>query len=752
MNKKNKFNTTAVLLAIALLLMGCSDQFLKDKKDYNAYGEEVYTDYSAATERVNYLYYILLPSSTSGLTFSMPSAGVGDICSRSTEENGGLINSDVNYNWISPAIVLDNTNVPDYFYYQNKNISPYGFIRECNMVIEGVKNGTLTDDQKKVLLGQAYFFRAWMYLHLVKIYGGVPIVDHVQNPMIGSGGGENLIIARATSKACIDFICNDLAIAAKDLPLTWTSASTDYGRVTAGTALAVQGRARLLYASPVHNRADDQARWELAYQANKNALDTLQLGGFGLAYAGNPGTNASNWAKMFSDYQSSEAVFVTLYNTVLTTSGTNYDKNNGWENSIRPSNAGGGGGKSTTAQMIDLFPMADGKPSAQLLSSSTSTVSTQLSKSALTYDPLRFFANRDPRFYRTFSFPGERWAFKDDTISVKIAYPYKGANYQIWSYTWYDNAGNQAADNVTGFAADGLGTNNTSVFVRKRTDDLDVNSSPSYIFSSGLNSGKFFTLSAAPYMEIRYTEVLLNFAEAACGAGHYSEAVAALQQIRARVGYTNANNYGLDADLGNNRAKLFAAILYERQIELAYEGKRYDDMRRWMLWDGGVGQSTMSSSWALSGFGGNTCTYLGVAPLNGQRRTGIEITVAAGLGLSTMSNTKKFNENDPVYKNGYKRSPAAGLNLMQNSIYWDYTKATPTTPMDSLCYFYASYLNRKTTRIDGDLNYTIQFQPKYYFIGFKMSAQQMNVTLKQTIGWPDLENGGANGTYDPLAE
>lgn len=760
MNQLNRISFIIVTLAAMLFFTACSDQFLKDKQDYNAYGTEIYNDITGATERVNYLYYLMLPSSTSGLSYCMPSAGTNDICSASTEEHGSLIYTDATSpsNWLNPTIILDNTNVPDYFYYQNKNISPYGYIRECNNVIEGVKAGTLTESQKEQLLGQAYFFRAWMYLHLVKIYGGVPIIDHVQNPMIGSSGGENLIVPRSTSKACIDFICSDLELAAKYLPLSWGTSST--GRITAGAALAVAGRARLLYASPIHNRADNADRWELAYQMNKAALDTLQLGGFGLAYASAPGTNGSNWAKMFSDYNSSEAVFVTLYNNLLPTgSGTTYYKNNQWENGIRPINSGGGGGKSTTAQMVDLFPMADGKPSSDYLSSTntTRTVSNLLSASSYTYDALRFIANRDPRFYRTFAFPGERWAYTGDTVSISLTYPYRGTSYKLWNYTWYADATNQASDNVTGFAADGLGTNNTSVYVRKRSDDYDVNTSPLYTYSSILGANKNFLASAAPYMEIRYAEVLLNFAEAACGAKHYDEAVAALQQIRARVGYTSANNYGLDADLSSNRAKLFAAILYERQIEFAFEGKRFDDMRRWMLFDGGTGTVTgQPATWTLTGFGGNTCTYLGVLPFNGMRRTGIEMTVSPNnttIGtayLSTMATTTGF-ANDPIIKKSIKRSPVAGLNLMSNVTTWP--SSTGTTPMDSLCYFYGNYLQRKTTRVDGTpTTYTIQFQPQYYFIGLRTSAQQMNVTLLQTIGWADYEKGGANGTFDPIAE
>ena len=571
--------------------------------------------------------------------------------------------------------------------------------------------------------------------------------DHVQNPIIGSTGGLSLVIPRATSKACIDFICADLDTASTYLPANWsTSASADYGRVTAGAALALQGRARLLYASPLFNRADDVTRWETAYQSNKAALAELTTGGFGLAYLSNPGTNASGWAKMFSDYVSPEAVFVTLYNTVQTSPGTNYDKNNTWENSIRPYNAGGSGGKNSTSQMIDLFPMADGmKPST------TASVSSLLSPSTYAYDNQRFFVNRDPRFYRTFAFPGERWAFSGDPTSLgAISYPYIGSNYVLWSYNWYDNATKMASAAYTGFGADGNGANNTSIFVRKRTDDLDVNNSPDYTYNIALGAGKAFTLSAAPYMEIRYAEVLLNFAESACGANHLDEAVKALQQIRQRVGYTSAgtapNYYDINFGLGNlssgsSRAQIFAAILYERQIELAYEGKRFDDMRRWMLWDGGAGQGTLKGSWALTGFSSNTCTYLGVPPFNGTSRNGIEIRVADAIGVSTATTVTGF-ANDPIVKNNITRPTA--LNLMS-----DATIQTNGNTIDNLFTFYANNLTRKSYTVDAS---AVTFQPQYYFIGLKNSAQQMNVTLKQTIGWADLENGSANGTFDPLAE
>jgi hypothetical protein len=308
--KLNKIGTAVMLLTMTTLFSGCSDQFLKDKQDFEKYTEEIYNDYQGAKGRVDWLYYNLLPSSTAGIGFDTPSAGVADDYSKCTEEYGGFSQ------FVDPTVVMDNTTVPDYIYRENKNISPYGRIRECNMIIEGIKNSTLASAQKKELLGQAFFFRAWCYYRLVKIYGGVPIIDKVQNPMIGNSGGGDLVVPRSTTKACIDFICIDLDSAASYLPASWPD--SNYGRVTAGAALAMQGRARVLYASPLFNRANNTDRWEAAYLSNKAAIAKLNEGGFALAYKTAPGTNASGWAKMFSDTKSPEAVFVTLYNTVKT--------------------------------------------------------------------------------------------------------------------------------------------------------------------------------------------------------------------------------------------------------------------------------------------------------------------------------------------------------------------------------------------------------------------------------------------------
>ncbi|NDV78085.1 RagB/SusD family nutrient uptake outer membrane protein [Dysgonomonas sp. 511] len=698
--------STAFLMAI-LVLTGCSDQFLEDKRNFSNAGDEIFDNYVTAEALINDLYLLSLPASTSGITYQYPSAGTSDAYSQATEEYAGL--SFI----VDDGVVLttSSTQMLSLFYNERKTSNnPYGRIRTCNDAIRGIEQGALNNEEKAKLLGQVYFFRAWTYYRLVKEFGGVPIVTEVQNAIIGDDGGISLFVPRSTTKQCIDYICDDLDKAANYLSSVNWGNDSDYGRVTAGTALALQGRARLLYASPVFNRADNADRWTLAYQSNKAAIERLKTEGRKLAYLDDPGENASGWAKMFAEYNSPEAVFVTLYNNVAKPTGTtNPAWWNGWENSIRPANTGANTGKNTTSTMIDLFPMVDGKKPGQSVD--------------YPYDPDLFMLNRDPRFYRTFGFPGVRWAY---AYTGSNGYG-NGTNYELWNYSWYISQESKESPSDGGYAGDKLGTDYKGVYVRKRTDDADLNSTALYVYE--VDGTKCFQRSAAPYMEIRYAEVLLNFAEAACGVGQYSEALEALRDIRRRVGYTG--NCGLEDGLAGDRGKLFGAILYERQIELAYEGKRFDDMRRWMLWDGGVGQSAIKSTWALTGFGGNTCNYLGLTPFNGTNRKIVELRVSDDInnGLSSSKDV------DPLLADRPKA--------------WNLK--TEASPSAELVKFYTEKLKRKERKGD-DLDKVISFKPKYYIGGLKENAQRTNPKLEQNIGWEDYMNGNAPGTFDPLAE
>lgn len=769
----------AFCCGMAAAVSSCSDSFLEDKKPYGQFDQsQVYGNYEAAKSRVNALYMNMMPQSNAGGgngasgVNDYTSVGGSDLWQKSTLEYGGLSKL------VDPNNVLDYTTVDDYFYVINKETSPWGNIRDCNDIIENVTaSSALTDAEKNELLGQAYFFRAMRYWAMVKIYGGVCIIDHVQNPIIGGGDGSDKIVPRSTAKDCIKFICDDLQKAADMLPEKWENQASDFGRITAGAALAMKGKVELFYASPLFNRNDDQARWTAAYETNKQALDKLTAGGFGLAFQGAAGQNAKAWASMFNNYTATdnngvcEAVIVSLFNNHDFVDHYNYNHWNNWEQSIRPQNTNAVGSWQPTAEMVDMFPMSDG---------------LRPGESTLPYNKDLFWLNRDPRFYRTFAFPGTEWQFEADasacssenlaTIFPSDKYA-KGADYQLWNYTWYDsdNAGKEPSDVTTGtgngFSPDLLNTRNAGIYIRKKSDDKALGNNALYIFSTSANTPRGFQQSAAPIVVMRYAEVLLNFAEAAANSGHVDEALKALQTIRERVGYTADNNYGLQAI--TDRQTATKAVLYERLVELAYEGKAFDDIRRWMLFDGGQGQEALKAEWKLNGFGGNTNRWLQLTEsdgtttwyMNGQKRHNIVVYTELRADEKAREevrdadgNLTGYNYYDPL--NSLRPADNNGKTDWALSLTEDFTcdatgaLVNPDAEgrVEAMRTFWTTYLKRKDVNADGNASTNVvTFRPEYYFIGLRQSAQQTNSTLLQTIGWYDYSHG-SDGSFDPLAE
>lgn len=722
-----------------MALSACSDQFLEDKKNYDNVNVDVYNYYSGANGRLNDIYAQCQPWMTemaqadANKRFTGVSSGLPDMASQSTEEYAGTWSDFVNPNVELTSGGSSGTAVPDFFMGKVTDIqqSTYGRIRNINDFIAGVEGSTLTQAQKDELLGQAHFWRAWMYFNLVKWYGGVPLVKEVQNPEVGT------FTPRSTTKECIQFIVDECNLASSLLAAKTTQggwSGSDWGRVTSGTALALKGRALVLWASPIFNRKGDNSRWTEAYAQMKADLPTIKACGHDLFSTSN-NVNGSDFALQFmQNGKNPEAVLVTLHNNITTES--DEQQNNPWEAKVRPSNTGGSG-LAASAMLANLFPMADGK-----LPQGTGYNLLETS-STYNYDKNYPFVNRDPRFYRTFAFPGVKWPYNGDPTQKDGNNPSyeQGKEYVLWNYVWYtdmsktdDRTGSDAAR-----GADNFLTHRTSLYVRKKSDDAGIKgASPMYQYMPTYDQP--FKTSAAPLIELRFAEVLLNLAEAACGAGDMAYAVDLLKQIRRRAGYKTAD-CGLQANLSSNKAACMSAILYERQIELAYEGKRFYDMRRWMLFDGGATKpANTPDTYTLTGWGGNTCTWLGVKPFNGQRRERIEFQTAKSYGQGGTT-----YDSDPLLKNGGTRNVIIDLDGATDDL---------TTQANNLKTWYQNNLyivekNQDPTDSGQNPEY-ISFRPKYYILGLKSSVQENNKEIPQTVGW-ELSSGGSYGTFDPLA-
>lgn len=510
------FNKLIILIAVIASFSSCRK--VLDKRDLTALQSDlVFNDSILAIGYVDFIYRENLPQW----------GGTSGTLSNQCDESHG------NNKYMEGTLTI--SDVSDFGTSLTATNSPWVRIRAINNFLVEIEKGTLARTLKNKLKGQAYFFRAWRYFELVKLYGGVPIV---LTPLeaVGDANKDAAAVPRNKTSECIAQISKDLDSAFNLLPGKWPNIGTtqpDWGRITSGTAAALKARVLTYWASPQFNPAQSADRWEAAYQASILAKTTLIANGFGL----HPNFETMWFSEISSGVSNPEAVFITGYNT---TSNDQLKKNNTYDNSTRPTVAGGSGGSNQPGRMlVDAFPMKDGKAAGF---------------SDFPYDSQLFYKDRDPRFYKTIAYNGTTWTLNATTYNRFWSYFSSGSTYAPFTV----NTSQTAATN-TGF------------FCRKA---IDPNLSASNVQYSGTD-----------WMEIRFAEVLLNLAEAACGSNRINEAYEELKAIRQRAGIAAGADglYGLQANM--TQAEMFAAILLERQIELAFEGKRYWDMRRWKLFE-----------------------------------------------------------------------------------------------------------------------------------------------------------------------
>ncbi|MBO9595549.1 MAG: RagB/SusD family nutrient uptake outer membrane protein [Niabella sp.] len=647
------------LIAAFVLAAGCKKSFLEDMKSYDKYDENIFANETLTGWYIDRLYYDFFSAYKSPV---LSVVGLyNDTRTRSTEEMGGTVTD-----YTNPQKQLTDASQADAYYGTQLGVNPanvpYTRIKNANFLLEkiGEKGQALSDDFKKKARGQMLFLRGLQYFDLMRVYGGVPIVTTTEN---ASALDSSIKHPRATTSELVTQIISDFDSAAALLPAAWGAA--DYGRFTSGAALAMKSRVLLAYASPLFNKDWDNAgneRWQKALDAGLVAETALTAAGKGLY-----GKTAKEWSDMWyindTKLNDKEAIIIRLLSNSVASSGV---ENNGWERSIRVVKQTGAGGISAPKEMIDLFPLADG---------SRPTIANG-------YDSLHFFLNRDPRFYRTFAFSGSRWPLKE------------AGNDTIWLYRWL-SAGNKQT------YSDGNQVSSPAI-VRKMSN------------LTGASTAAGLAYSGTDIFEYRYAELLLNIAECYAAKGDIGNAVVYLSKIRERVGISPANNFGLGTP-GSKYAAI-EACLYERRVELAYEGKRFWDAQRWLLYDGGTS------------LGENTCAKLGVNPVNGTARTG-----RLWQYKTVLSNTA-----DPLL-------------ATRTTILCDPDASNFTTQLNNLKTFFDNNLQVVSTDqpMDKDASnnpLSINFRSNYYVSGLTATILSNNPWLKQTVGWKDYNN--AAGTFD----
>jgi hypothetical protein len=200
---------------------------------------------------------------------------------------------------------------------------PYNDIRIVNNFINNFPNYKSKYDVTvyNSLLGEARFLRAFFYEGMAKRYGGVPIIDKVQDPVTGTPAELN--VSRNTEYDTWKFIYEDLKFAMDNMP----SASVE-GRANKYTAAALMSRS-MLYAGRVARYTQymglssdaavqaglagmDPSKADEFFQYAYDAGKFIELGPYSL-YTKNYPDKATNFANLFLDKTSTENIFTKGY-------------------------------------------------------------------------------------------------------------------------------------------------------------------------------------------------------------------------------------------------------------------------------------------------------------------------------------------------------------------------------------------------------------------------------------------------------
>lgn len=233
-------------------------------------------------------------------------------------------------------------------------------------------------------------------------------------------------------------------------------------------------------------------------------------------------TLAQDYAKLFSDSSNPEHIFaVDFLTNKMTHRADMFFRPIG--DSKYHSNNTIFGAICPTSELVDSYEMADGSEFSWEKHGSVP------------------YVNREPRFYASILYDGARWEGR--TIET-----HEGGE-----------------DGIGKFQTNGTaGTTTTGYYFRKFITEGD------YTWETN-GSAHFATF-------IRYAEVLLNYAEALAEqdwSANSALALEALNKVRTRVNLPEKSASSIDE---------FRAILRkERMIELAGEGFRYWDIRRWRI-------------------------------------------------------------------------------------------------------------------------------------------------------------------------
>lgn len=399
--------------------------------------------------------------------------------------------------------------------------------------------------------GEALFLRAYIYDDLARNYGGA-IINTVPYEL----GADFTSITRSSLQETVDFIAGECDAAAA---LLGNKADMEMGRANKEAALALKSRILLFAASDIsadgtaesdlvgYLSANRTALWTAAKNAAKAVIDmhTVSLDNFGAPDQAAVATNFFNFFKA-KDLSSNEVIWGKMFMNDV-----------GAHNQMNLINGTNGfvmyGCNAPTGNLVDSFQMADGSKFLDHFmvdgDGFYKNISTKYHHENMYYD-------REPRFYGTILYDSVPWMKRlPDLIGRDPLGIYDRR-------TRITISGGVEISKVYG------------IDTRQGPIDREDGTFTGYTFKKYEDDKVYGTESnnnENVWIEMRFAEIIMNYAEACLGLGETGEATDYINMIRNRAG------------LPNFTGDIQEALRYERQMEFVFENVRFYDIRRWKI-------------------------------------------------------------------------------------------------------------------------------------------------------------------------
>lgn len=478
----------------------------------------------------------------------------------------------------------------------NQGAALFKGIRNCNIFLDNIHmvGPDLSDQDKSRMIAEVKFLKAYYHYYLLRAYGPIPLI---RKNLPVDASIEATKVYRDSFDDCVDYIVQLINEAVPDLPLIIFDATSELRRITQPIALSVKAEMLVTAASPLFNNnpafsqmVDNKGRnlfqsnlsskekWERARVACKNAIDTVKLSGQYDLYD----FSQSAYYSSYSGISDTSKLLMTLRTVVV----EKWNRETIWgtlntytkltmphfiashttlaetEPLIAP-----------TMRMVELFYTNNGVPIDEDVKydyESRFTIGTAPQDHRYyiladgKYKTAKINMYREPRFYANLGFDGGYWLGN----GRKVDFDQQPENQRAW--VTYMLKGNPSGNYM------GLRYAITGYTIKKGSHiETQVNS-----------SGTTTVQGTFPIM--RLADLYLLYAEALneCQDEPIQEVYDYVDLIRRRAGLEGVmdswRKYSKYPEKPATQSGMREIIRRERMIELAFEGKRFWDVRRWL--------------------------------------------------------------------------------------------------------------------------------------------------------------------------